>query len=232
MKKRIFISRNPGPGSPLKSVEQTHEVELTGESMIHIQPIEVSKLPFADWFFFYSKNGVDNFARQWKEKWKSTLISDKIRWAALGRGTASSLTGWGIHCDFVGHGETEEIADQFLAHIKPSESVLFFRAYHSRNKLYEIVTEHREATSIPIYDNQLIKKQFPNMDIGIFTSSRNAIAFFENNPEPVIACIAIGKTTADSLIALNVPKDKILVADEPTEEAILEALLGILNSEF
>lgn len=192
--------------------------------MIHIEPIELPTLPKADWFFFYSKNAVECFARQWKEKWSHTISTEHILWGAMGPGTAESMAGWGIHSDFVGHGEAAEIAEQFLAHIKPSESVLFFRAYHSRNELFRRISGHRESVSIPIYDNQLVSKQFPAVDIGIFTSSRNAVGFLEHNAIPTQASIAIGQPTSDTLISLGVPADKIYTAAEPTEEALLETL--------
>lgn len=230
MTTEIFISRVLGPESPLKLIEQTHRAKITGESLIHTEPIEVAILPKADWFFFYSKTGVESFARQWKSKWMTSINNENVKWAAMGVGTATAMTGWGIHCDFVGHGDTEEIAEQFLAYSKPYESVLFIRASHSRNQLYQIVSIHREASSIAIYDNQLLLKKFAPMDIGIFTSSRNAIAFFENNPEPILACIAIGKPTADTLISLGVPDVKIHVAQEPSEAAIREVLLKLLRS--
>lgn len=229
MKPLIFISRTLDSDSPIRLVETSHQATLIDESLISIHPIPLSKLPVADWFFFYSKNGVECFAKQWEEKWKSTPSQDKIRWAAMGEGTAESLNGWGVTCDFVGRGEAGEIAQQFLDHSKPSESVAFFRASHSRNKLHQLVSEHRESSHIAIYDNQLIEKEFPPTDIGIFTSGRNAIAFSENNPEPLIASIAIGQPTAETLRSLNVPEEKLFIAAEPSEEAIYETLVKILR---
>jgi len=232
LKTRIFISRVLDPDSPLNQIGQIHPVQLTGESLIHIEPIDVPKLPVTDWIFFYSKNGVESFAKQWQSKWMSSIHNDNVNWAAMGEGTATAMTGWGIHCDFVGYGDTEQIAEKFLKRCNPYESVLFIRATHSRNLLYEIVSRHREATSIAIYDNFLLDKQFPPMDIGIFTSSRNAIAYFENNPAPLLASIAIGKPTAETLLSLHVPENKIYVAEKPTEESMREVLLRILNGEF
>lgn len=147
----------------------------------------------------------------------------------MGKGTSESLNGWGITCEFVGQGEAGEIAQQFLNHSKPTESVVFFRAIHSRNRLFQLISEHRKATHITIYDNQLIEKEFPPTDIGIFTSGRNAIAFSENNPEPRHACIAIGQPTADTLLTLNVPEEKLFIAAESSEEAIYEMLLKVLE---
>lgn len=147
----------------------------------------------------------------------------------MGEGTAESLNGWGITCDFVGRGEAGDIAEQFLDRSKPTESVVFFRASHSRNRLYQLISDHREASHVSIYDNQLIEKKFPPVDIGIFTSGRNAIAFFENNPEPQKACIAIGQPTANTLLTLNLPEEKLFVAEEPSEEAIYETLTQVLS---
>lgn len=147
----------------------------------------------------------------------------------MGQGTAAAMTGWGINCDFIGQGDTEDIAEQFLAHSKPSDSVLFFRAYHSRDRLHEIISQHREATSIPIYDNQMVRKNFLPVDIGIFTSSRNAIAFLEHNPQPSIVSIAIGAPTAATLRSLRIPEDKIRVAIEPSEEAIYTTLMEVVS---
>ncbi|MBY5957872.1 uroporphyrinogen-III synthase [Membranicola marinus] len=229
MKTHIFISRALDPDSPLRQVESAAGVTLIHESLISIHPNPVDQLPVADWFFFYSKNGVECFAKQWEQKWKSNPKMKDIRWAAMGEGTAESLKGWGITSDFVGRGEAEEIATQFLEHSKPSESVVFFRASHSRNRLYQLISEHRDASHIVIYDNQLIEKEFPPVDIGIFTSGRNAIAFFENNTEPEQACIAIGQPTADTLLTLNVPEDKIYIAETPSEDALYDELKKVLK---
>jgi len=227
---RVFISRELDQDSPIKNIIEPHQVEIIGESLIKIQPIVLSIFPTADWFFFYSKNGVESFVNQWKEKRESTGKKHPIRWAAIGEGTSEAMNGWGISCEFVGHGETEEIAAQFLTYSKPSESVVFFRAFHSKNSLYHLIAEKRKAEHVAIYDNQLIEKQFPPCDIGIFTSSRNAIAFLQNNPDPGKACIAIGQPTKETLLALNVPEETIHVAEEPSEKAIYEMFLRVLGS--
>ena len=202
---------------------------VSGESLIHIQPIPLNKMPKEDWFFFYSKNGVACFAKQWTEKWKPSGNHQQIRWAAIGEGTAEALAGCGITCDFVGQGTSEEIAMQFLASCKPSESVVFFRAFHSKNTIYQLVCKERSANHVAIYDNKLVEKAYAPFDIGIFTSSRNAIAFFEKNPEPQRGCIAIGQPTADTLRTLNVPKDKIHIAEEPSEAGLYGMLVKLLR---
>lgn len=230
MSLQIFISRSLDPDSPLKKVEISHEAKIIAESLIKIQPIPLVKMPRADWFFFYSKNGVECFVKQWTEKWKSTVNPQHIRWAAYGEGTAEAMNGWGISCDFVGQGPPVQIMEQFLAHSKPSESVVFFRAFHSRNSLYHLISEKRKADHVAIYDNQLIEKKFPPCDVGIFTSSRNAIAFFQNNPEPRLASIAIGQPTTDTLLALNVPAEKVFTAAEHSETELYNTLLTILES--
>lgn len=203
-------------------------MELIAESMLHIEAIDIPTLPTADWFFFYSKNGVDCFAQQWKSKWQAAS-HHPIRWGAMGQGTATAMTGWGINCDFVGQGEAEDIAEQFLTHCKPSDSVLFFRAYHSRDRLHKIISRHRESTSIPIYDNQMLRKIFPPVDIGIFTSSRNVIAFFDQNQPPEIVNIAIGEPTAATLRTFGIPEDKLRVAPKPSEEALYSVLMDVVG---
>lgn len=229
MKTRIFISRSLNKNSPLKRIENSHAATIVGESLIQIQPITIKKLPKADWFFFYSKNGVTCFTKQWSEKWKSSDNHKHIRWAAIGEGTAEALAGWGITCDFVGQGTSKDIANQFLTSCKPSESVVFFRAFHSKNTIYQLICEKRDASHIAIYDNQLAEKEFHPIDIGIFTSSRNAIAFFEKNQEPSIGCIAIGQPTAETLHTLNVPPAKIQIADEPSETALFHKLVDVMK---
>lgn len=213
----------------MQLIEQSHPVKLIAESMLQIQPIEIPSLPDADWFFFYSKNGVEIFAQQWMEKWQSTT-NHHIQWGAMGQGTATVMNGWGITPDFIGQGTTEEIAEQFLTHCKPTDRVLFFRAYHSRDRLHEIIAREREATSIPIYDNQMLRKTFPRVDIGVFTSSRNAIAFLEHNEEPTKACIAIGEPTAATLRSFRIPDSKIVVTEEPSEEAIYDTLVEFIEN--
>lgn len=229
MSLRVFISRNLNPESPVNQIKQSHhQAEVIAESMLHIESIEIPSLPVADWFFFYSKNGVEYFARQWKAKWQDTT-HHPIRWGAMGQGTADVMSGWGMNSDFIGQGEAEEIAEQFLEHCKPSDSVLFFRAYHSRDRLHKIIAQHRDSTSIPIYDNQMLRKKFPPVDIGIFTSSRNAIAFLEHNAQPAIVSIAIGEPTAATLRTFRIPEEKIRVAHEPSEEAIYTVLLDVVS---
>jgi len=196
--------------------------------MLRIQPIDIASIPQADWFFFYSKNGVEVFAKLWQDRWQSA-IHNPIKWAAMGPGTADSMKGWGMHCDFVGHGEAEEVANQFLDHSKPTDSVVFYRAYHSRDRLYELIAPHRDSVSLPIYDNQMLKKTFAPVHVGIFTSSRNAIAFLDHNPVPENLSIAIGTPTADTLRSLSIPSAKIRLSNEPSEESIAKTLNEVLS---
>lgn len=198
--------------------------EITDNSLLEIQPIILDKIPTGDWFFFYSKNGIRSLHDQCStDEWEALKKKD-IHWAAIGEGTAAAMKDYGIGCDFIGSGEFETTSEQFLKSCSPSETVVFFRALHSKNSLFIKISKHRQSSHIAVYDNKIISKNYPPFDVGIYTSSRNAEGFFRQNKHPRLACIAIGEPTRKTLVKLQIPPHILYMASEPSESGIIGCL--------
>lgn len=221
---RIFISRALTTDSPIQQWLTTKSLSAYAESLINIQALPTTSLPDADWHFFYSKSGVRIYIENYLQKYNDKTV----KYAAIGPQTGQYLLNQGLDCHFKGWGEAQPSLSSFLQVCQPSESVLILRAQHSQNSFFELLTPYRTVIDLPIYDNQPILKELPTFDIGIFTSSLNVKAFFHKNPPPVHGCIAIGHPTFQTLLSVGLPKEKIKIADQPSEQGLLKALQAML----
>ncbi|WP_236978747.1 uroporphyrinogen-III synthase [Membranihabitans maritimus] len=227
---RLFISRQLSQDSPIRKLATDHKWELIDQSLIDIKIRTLQELPHADWYFFYSKNGVKSYL-----KYRNTMsnkTNDKnIKLAAIGPGTATFMIQNDLVCSFAGDGGTDQTESDFLEVSKNDDSILFFRAENSANRLMKTIKPFRKVQSVIAYDNDMVPTVFPPVDIVVLTSSRNARAFLKANPTPKQKIIAIGHPTYDTLLSLSIPSTDIIVAEEPSEEGILKALLKIMNNK-
>lgn len=228
MKERLFISRSLSVDSPVRQFASDNGIELIDRSLIEIRFRTLRRLPYADWYFFYSKNGVRSYLRYLNQSGEENVRND-IKLAAIGPGTAALMTQNELTCSFTGDGGTDQTVSSFLEISKEEDSILFFRARHSANRLMKSLRPYRKVQSVVAYDNDMLPVKFSNVDIAVFTSSRNAEAFFKVNPFPNKKIIAIGQPTYDALIKLSVPSRNILVAEKPSEVAITQAIKEALN---
>lgn len=147
----------------------------------------------------------------------------------MGMGTAGFLKTYGCNPFFVGEGNPVEIAKSFLE-IAKGRKVLFPRARNSKKSIQSLLADEIEVLDLLVYEN--MKKSNtgnPNADILIFTSPLNAESYFENLDYNNEKIISIGNTTARKLNDLGF--NNIIVAKNPTEEALIDEVKKIINAE-
>ncbi len=219
---KLFISRKLSPSSIFWKLRSSG-FEITDHSLIEFSLIPFQKIPSSDWIFFYSKNGIQYFINGLKKSRKSF---PSCKFACMGEGTAHLFqTTFNRSPDFIGSGKPENVALQFSKHLEPNTKVNFITAKDTQNSVFHLLKEQfNQLCSMAVYTNQIkkipLKKQF---DVLIFTSPKNVIAYFRNNPlTHHQTIISIGKTTARQLHTIGI--SEVVIAVEPSEKGLLQAV--------
>ncbi len=215
----IFISRDISKTNSIRITLGDYAI-IKAFSLIEFNPIPFESFPHTDFIFFYSKNAAKYFLSH------ASVSLKGIRIACMGSGTAYFLKESGIIPDFVGKGNPNEVAADFLSLAK-GKKVLFPQAKNSRKSIQKILGEHIVSFDLIVYNNSKKKKfQNPKADILVFTSPMNVEAYFEYLDYKNEEIIAIGNTTLDKLKEFNFEKTRM--AEKPTEEALLHAIKEII----
>lgn len=188
MSKRIFISRTLNEDSPFQSLKK-EGIEVIDLSLIQFSKISIVDYPKTDWIFFYSKNGVKYFFEQESH-------STSNQYAVMGPGTASMFYNiTGRSPKYTGQGDPLIVADQFIKH-ESGKSILFVKAKNSKDSIRDLISEQLICHDIIVYDN-VIKDagHIPSCDVLVFTSPKNAEAYFSSRKYKNEKLIALGKTT-------------------------------------
>ena len=216
--KRIFISRKLSYDSPIRIVAKGHFIK--DQSLIQFSPLEFDP-PEADWVFFYSRNAVRFFFEE------TNLELHPYQYACLSHGTAEELSKYVLDIAFIGNGKPKEVAQQFQEIRKPYEPVCFIRANNSVDSVHNIM-KSENSFSIAVYDNKPIEDiPVEDFDILIFTSPMNVDVWFGANEYKDQPIIVIGNTTESAVKKYNI--ENIKIAKEPSEEAIAQMLIELLN---
>ena len=211
MSKRIFISRELEITSPLYRLPNH---QISGESLLEFETLDIQVVPDCDWIFFYSQQGVKHFSKQ--------VSADQIKVAAFGPKTAQACKDAGLLVRFVGTGKADQTA-LALDLVAGGERVLFIRAKNSMRSVQKLA-QQVEIFDLPVYDN-IPRSNFEiaRADILVFTSPLNARTYFSKYAKLAEQeIIAIGPTTAETLIELGM--HKVRIPDSASEEAIAELI--------
>ena len=215
--KRIFISRNLEPNSPIKKIAKGHN--LVSKSLIHFSPLPFEE-PQADWIFFYSRNGVKYFFEQ------GNYALYPYLWACMSEGTANELSQYVTDISFIGNGTNEQIASAFEAQLHSDSITCFIRAEHSLDSI-KTHLKRTEDFSIPVYRNTLIEViPIQKFDILIFTSPMNVDAWMKQRTITNEKIITIGNTTGSYLKSKGI-RD-VIIAEAPSEVSLADCLSNIL----
>ncbi|TCC96724.1 hydroxymethylbilane synthase [Pedobacter psychroterrae] len=221
---KVFISREIGEHSYFRKALEKHKIEIEGRSLIRTFPI-VNKLdPFylknIDWIFFSSRNAVDYFFKL------EPVLSKKIRFGVVGRGSEDALRKHGHLAGFVGEsGDIEEIAGEF-AKLVAGQRVMFPRAQDSLLSIQKSLGEDTKVIDLPIYET-VVEDDIDqtHADVLIFTSPSNVDAYFADNLlDPGQQVIAIGNSTGKKFEEMGV---KYSLPYSPDEIGLSEAVFGI-----
>lgn len=217
----VLITRDIEPDHYLINKLASQNIQLDGVSFVAFEAVHFQEIPQTDWIFFYSKNGVKYFFTQPND---NELLKN-VKLAAIGKATADALLLMGRTADFVGEGQPDQVAKEFLQLAK-RQSVLFPRAVNSNNSIRKQIEEACNCYDLIVYKNnikpQLITKQY---EIIVFTSPLNVEGFLSSNQiKQESKLISIGPSTTEKLKEFNFTK----VIESPTPE--MASLIKLLQS--
>jgi len=219
--KSVFISRYVYSNSPL-CIDANYT--LAARSLIKFEQVSIDAFPMADWYFFYSRNGVYFGLRQLADR----SVLDGIQIATMGKGTAQQFQSMqGRTPDFIGSGDAEHVAAEFIK-VAEGKKVTFIRAQNSLNSIKINLKGRLDASELITYHNTINSSaSIPSTDVAIFTSPMNVDAYFQNKTvDAASILIALGRSTKKAI--LKYTDTDVQMPDEPSEYSIRVLLDSIL----
>ena len=195
---------------------QNADYKLFAKSLIKFESKKVDSFPLADWYFFYSRNGVYFGLRQLADR---TMLNH-IKIATMGKGTALQYEQMqGVNPQFIGSGAAEHVSSEFIK-VARGKKVVFVRAVNSIKSIQENLKDDLDAHELVTYKNSInLEADIPETDIAIFTSPMNVDAYFKlKKVDAAKTLIALGKSTRKA-ISKYLDQD-VLMPNEPSEAAI------------
>jgi len=189
---------------------------LVAKSLIKFESILVESFPEADWYFFYSRNGVYFGLRQME--YRSFLNDIKI--ATMGKGTAQQFKAMTDRKpDFIGSGDADRVSSEFIK-VAGEKKVVFIRAQNSLKSIQENLKNQLDGSDLVTYKNFIDETVIIEpTDIAIFTSPMNVDAYFKNMaPNTSSTYIALGKSTKKAISKYS--DQDVLMPKEPSESSI------------
>ncbi|MGB4774595.1 MAG: hydroxymethylbilane synthase [Daejeonella sp.] len=224
--KHVFITRELPEASYFRRAMQNHEIEIEDRSLIKtvstIHNLDPYILKYVNWIFFSSKNAIEYFFEL------KPLLSKKIKFGVLGRGSEEALRKLGKIPDFNGEDEgidTSDIGEKF-AKIANGSTVLFPGAKDSLRTVQKALSTETKIIDLPVYET-VMKDEIPQSfaDVLVFTSPSNVEAYFiDNLLEPDQKVVCIGKSTGKKFDEMGV---KYKLPYSPDEIGLAEAVFGL-----
>lgn len=217
----VFISRYIFSNSPLT---RDPAFLLQARPLIKFESVPVTEFPQADWYFFYSRNGVYFGLRQMKDR----SFFDKVNVGTMGKGTAQQFTLMtGLTPQFVGSGSAEDVAQKFLKSSEGSK-VVFVRASKSLQSVQNSLKGKVDEVDLITYHNTMDEDAtIDRTSVAAFTSPMNVDAYFKLKTfktPPIL--IALGKSTKQAIQKYS--DQEILMPEEPSEEALRVLIDSVL----
>lgn len=209
----VFISRYVFSNSPLRI---DADFSLVAKSLIKFEEITVPSFPEANWYFFYSRNGVYFGLRQMEDR---ACLKD-IKIGTMGKGTAKQFEDMTDRIpDFIGSGDADHVSEEFIK-VAASQKVVFVRALNSLNSIQENLKDKLDGADLVTYYNYIDKNaEIPSSDMAVFTSPMNVDAYFQNKTvDDASKLIALGKSTKKAIAQYS--SAEVLMPEEPTEAAL------------
>lgn len=194
----LFITSNLEKDHPFIVKLEDKGINFHAASLLNFNPIPFKNDWEGDWYFFYSKNGIQYFFDQEKHR------NDK-KYAVIGSASADFFeekTGYAV--DFCGTGQIEETAMQFLKVAKDKQTI-FVRGKKTKNSIQRVLEKQMQTSELVVYDNR-INTNFSNFTtkMACLTSPMNAEAFYKKCHQ--IECtkiFSIGPSTTAAIEALG-----------------------------
>ncbi len=223
----VFISRNLGKDSEFRTILTTKGFEIYDYSLIDFQAVYFDTIPTSNWIFFYSQQGVKFFFEG-----LTKIVTQNpffyVRLAAIGAGTAKALEKYGYTAHFIGSGNPDTTASQFLS-VAQNSTVLFICASNSKHSIEKKVSNKIKCFNLITYINlpktdcRMLSQHFL-----VFTSPLNVEAYFNKHQiQPHQKIVAIGETTAAALRGMGL--HEVSVGASPTERCLAEKVIELSN---
>lgn len=217
--------------------------ELLLEQGAFVQEIQVGEIigeqrrflaedfSLVDWLIFTSKNGVEEFFKNFAKSGLDmrTLAGCKI--AAIGRKTADVLKNHGIIADFVPNDfHSDAFITEFKRRLTGKETVWYFKARNADSHLKEELSSRCQFEEIIIYENCAVEPEgmcgwnISDYDGVIFTCASSAERFMRAAGNEFGDCrvYSIGKKTTAYLKEHGV--ETVIEAKNASYEGIVESL--------
>ena len=215
--------------------------DVVGKPLIAIKQITFKKFPDTDWVFFSSKNAVRHFFSALGDRLpdssadgqKSTSgleqnsVGDKVKYAVIGKATASALREYGKKADFIGYSADTKLTGKQFASATNGGIVLFPQAKGSLRTIQQQFVDTNKVKDLVVYETiQLEDVEIPKTEIIIFTSPSNVNAYFETNEiSPEQKVIAMGNAAGNVLRQFGV--QKYTMPNTFDDLGILHAVFGV-----
>ncbi len=195
---------------------------------------EIARLDSYQWILFTSQNGVDLFFERLKTRSFDFRVLSRIKFAAIGSGTAKKLEECGITSDFIPTKYTVAVlGEEFSSIVGKKEKVLIPRAVRGSQELLDILTKqgisYKEIAIYDVIGTATDKLQYMNqMDCLVFGSASGVKAFFKEikkenlslSKDVKIACI--GEVTYEAVKSENREAD--IIASTNNADGLVEAV--------
>lgn len=217
-KENILITRALDKESPLWKLSKDGH-QIIAHSFLDIIPLQLSEIPKAEVYFYYSKNAAKYFVEA--AKVLKVDITDSEH-ASMGSGTAAILKSHSITANFVGAGTPQEIVVSLINQYS-SSSICFVRAEQSTQSIQKLW---------PNQYSEVVAYRVRPKDITIKEEIHTIFATSPMNLEAAMKCcdvqalrsiICIGTTTYSA--AMKFSDIEIIMADKSSEQAMLERYL-------
>ncbi len=216
---RVFISRHQESDSLFSKLLGAWGMQVFGQSLVRITPVQVQAIPAADVVVCSSRNGA---------RYALPFLQQKnYRVVAIGPGTAQVLLEGGVIPVFTGDGEANTVA-QWLATHHPNTTILFPGATNSRQSVQAALPDTITSINWSVYENEPAPDAaLPDCDVAVMTSPLNVQAYFQSPPKQLPRYfVAIGSPTAEALRTKGVES---VVSYAASEMAMADTVVGLLN---
>ncbi len=242
---KIIISTRPKSNTDkISDILISKGAEIINFPMIEIEKSSLSirekellhKIDYFNKIIFTSKNGVKYFFEHYKDITKKP-VSQKIKFATIGKNTALSLEKEGYKSHFINKGNNSpDFTENLKAFINVNENILLALGNLAKDILKESISNYAQVTRINFYntiepkstDNTILEKILrKEYDLILFTSPSGFINFVNLCPQIKIEDIkiaCIGETTANSMKKYSIHPS--VIAEKSNAEGIAESIIN------
>lgn len=215
----VLITRAMRAEGYARSMLQESGVDLVEQAFIETETLHPEALDWDafQWLFFTSANAVRTFAH-------FDALPKNLRLAAIGKGTRLALQERGLEADFVGMGNTADVAAVFRRELGTDRVAVICAASGLQTVQKALNPETFEAfkTYRTLEKPEAIDRTF---DIVAFTSPSNVRAFLAANTlTAATKVVSIGPATAAALEDAGIESTQ---SWESSEQALADTIIGL-----